>query len=213
MSTQRRENRWRRTSCTDTRERIEPYPASVFLAWLVRAIATVGTAPPRIRGKRSTPATDDPSPGTPEWLATNSLQLDHRTAQLSSSGFPPPRAFAAPRGGQPRSWHAGDLQVIPSAHPLPFRTRAFPSLLAAVPSRLMPLDGKVRWQKRFASPARRMKRGWQFLKTISSRKSITNAKTSTPWPVPFTTAASPASCPACSPPLWTWAWSATPSSM
>jgi len=58
----------------------------------------------------------------------------------------------------------------------------------------MPLDGKVRWQKRFASPARRTKRGSQFLKTINSRKSITNAKTSTPWQGPLQRARHP--CPA-----------------
>ena len=135
------------------------------------------------------------------------------TACLVCTARPSPR-IAALRG---RTWrgnrHTSDLRVIPSAHPLPFRPCASPSNLAAGPSRLTPLGGKVRWQRKFVSPARRTKRGLQFLKTINSRKFITNAKTSTPSPGRFTTAASHASCQACSPPLWTLAWSATPSSM
>jgi len=130
--------------------------------------------------------------------------------KLSANGLPyrtacsarPSPWFAALRG---RPWrgnrHISDSRVIPSAHPLPFRLRAIPSDLAACPGRQTPLGGKVRWQKRFASPARRMKRGLQSLKTINSRKFITNAKTSTPWRGPFITAASPASCPVCNRPL------------
>src|SRR5208283_410140 len=83
-------------------------------------------------------------------------------------------------------------QVFSSAHLHPLRFRALPSDLAAGPSRLLPLGGKVRWQKKFVFQARRMKRGLQFWKTISSRKSITNAKTNTRWLVLFTTAESPA---------------------
>ena len=53
-------------------------------------------------------------------------------------------------------------QVIPSAHSHPPRPLASPPHLAAGPSRRSPLGGKVRWQKRFVFPARRMRRGLQF---------------------------------------------------
>ena len=133
----------------------------------------------------------------------------HHTA--CSSGFPPHPAQLAAHLGRPQrdNRHASDSQVLPPAYPRPFRTRLSPSLLAHNPSRQMPLDGKVRGQKRFAFPVRRMKRGSQSSKTINSRKFITNAKTSTRWRGPFTTAASHGCCRACSPHLWTWAWSGT----
>ena len=143
--------------------------------------------------------------------------------KLSAIGLPQDRVrsaglhharFAAPRGASPPGCRcSGHQRFFTSAHPLPFRSGASPSHLAAVPGRQAPPGGKVRWQKRFAFPARRMKRGLRFLKTINSRKSTTNAKTSTPWQGRFTTAASPAFCPACSRPLSTLAWNATPSSM
>ena len=136
------------------------------------------------------------------------------TATLNSFGLFLWTSAVVPRPLGPL--HAQSRHVCrlgyPSAHPLPFRPCASPSLLAACTGCHRPPDGKVRWQKRFASPARRMKRGLQFLKTINSRKFITNAKTSTPWQGPFTTGASPASCLACSPPLLTSVSSATPSS-
>jgi len=80
-------------------------------------------------------------------------------------------------------------------------------------SRQRPLDGKVRWQKRFVFPQRRTKRGLQSSKTISSQKFTTSARTNTRWPDPFTTAASPAFSPECSPHSSILDWSATPSFM
>ncbi len=57
-----------------------------------------------------------------------------------------------------------------------------------------------------------MKRGLRFLKTISSQKSTTSAKTNTPWLALSTKDASPAFCQECSRHLSTSAWSATRSS-
>ena len=94
MSTQRRENRWQRTSCTecgfpswrfvpDGVQRAGPLGESSPgpFARQDRAIANGGTAPP------ATPAWFHPSDGdlslgARERLATNSLQSDCRTIQL-----------------------------------------------------------------------------------------------------------------------------------
>jgi hypothetical protein len=70
MSAQRRENRRQLDSTGYTRRLGHPW--LTFLAWFARAIASVGTAPPTPRNPL----------GTSEWLATKSLQLDHRTIQL-----------------------------------------------------------------------------------------------------------------------------------
>ena len=65
MSTQRRDSRWRRTSCTGrTEESGEAIPG--FIARQYCKDASGGTAPP----------------GFPEWLATNSLQMGYRSVQL-----------------------------------------------------------------------------------------------------------------------------------
>jgi hypothetical protein len=47
-------------------------------------------------------------------------------------------------------------------HPLPCRDFAFPSSHSMGSGCQAPPDGKVRWQKRFVFPARRMRRGWRF---------------------------------------------------
>ena len=49
-----------------------------------------------------------------------------------------------------------------SAHPIPCRLRARPSNLAACTGCFRLPDGKVRWQRKFVSPARRMRRGLRF---------------------------------------------------
>ena len=49
-----------------------------------------------------------------------------------------------------------------SAHPFPCRVFAFPSRLAVCSVCPVQPDGKVRWQKRFVFPARRMRRGLRF---------------------------------------------------
>jgi hypothetical protein len=101
--------------------------------------------------------------------AGHSGKVGHK---LSAIGLPQDRVrsvvlhlarFAAPRGASPPECRcSGHQRFFTSAHPLPFRFGASPSHLAPVPGRQAPPDGKVRWQKRFASPARRMKRGLQF---------------------------------------------------
>jgi hypothetical protein len=91
MSTQRRENRWQRTSCTESGslawhmlpdgvQRAGPNGKS-FPGSFARqdcAIANGGTAPPGIY-----PLNDrNLSMGVPAWLATNSLHLDCRIVEL-----------------------------------------------------------------------------------------------------------------------------------
>ena len=120
MSTQRRENRWQRTSCT------EGAGASGYLdpgqaAQKGRAFASGGTAPPGF------PASFHPSdkhllPGGPERLATNSLQLDYRVAmpvrlalQLirhSSRSSAPPPGIDSAASGRPATF-ASSLCHIP----------------------------------------------------------------------------------------------------
>lgn len=79
MSTQRRENRWQRTSCTESAAALgQTIPA--LPARHCCADANGGTAPPV----------------SPAWLATNSLQSDHRIVRLirqdTHCGSPPSRA-------------------------------------------------------------------------------------------------------------------------
>ena len=69
MSAQRRENR-RQLDSTGYTGRLG-HPWLTFLVWFARTIASVGTAPP--------PTTVSLKA---KWLATKSLQLDHRTIQL-----------------------------------------------------------------------------------------------------------------------------------
>ena len=122
-----------------------------------------------------------------------------------------PHWFAALREGPRDRGHSSSISpVIRPSIPLPI-VRVPSDLAACTDSHRLP-DGKVRWQRKFVFPARRMRRGLRFLKTINSRKSTTNAKTSTPSRVPFITDALRAFCPACSRHLSTWGWSATRSS-
>jgi hypothetical protein len=105
MSTQRRENRWQRTSCTQRAETSSILgDGSMSLVWKVsgnanpapvaqhgRAYAKVGTAPIGFY-----PSDKDLSPGAPNWLATNSLQSDYSNLQLARQNIrrssPPPGA-------------------------------------------------------------------------------------------------------------------------
>jgi hypothetical protein len=71
--------------------------------------------------------------------------------------------FAAPNGRRQRGLRqAGNRRVIPSAHPQSSRILASPFALAVGPGSQTPPGGKVRWQRKFASQARRTKRGLQF---------------------------------------------------
>jgi len=163
MSTQRRENhstpatkthrwgprnRWQRRSCMERRRG----PGQIwlaFLAWFVRAIARVGTAPPqaifRMPATWLHPSDGDLSPGAPEWLATNSLQLGHRTTQLvrqeicrPSHSSPPIRAGRHATNGTPAT-RRSSRPLTPS-----------PSVLERLHSTLPPLPaGKCRWTERY----------------------------------------------------------------
>ena len=83
----------------------------------------------------------------------------HRTAR------PPGRSprQSTPLDWQPRSVRPSSAAQVMSVAPLrPFRIRASPSNLAVCPSRFEPLGGKVRWPRKFAFRARRMRRGLRF---------------------------------------------------
>ena len=134
MSTQRRENRWRRTSCTKHSEAsgsFSPRP----VARCACSNASGGTAPP----------------GLLAWLATNSLQLDHRTTQLvrfvrivhhdirhSSRSSPPPGAGSRAATGTPAT-RRSSLPHIPFP---PGFARLHPTL-PQIPA------GQCRWTERY----------------------------------------------------------------
>jgi len=147
MSTQRREDgylpatticrqgtrdRWQRTNCTDRAHGLSRIWLGL-VAWVVRAMATVGTAPPK-------EATLLPS----VWTATNSLQSDH-TIQLvrqdlrrTSRSSPPIRAGHRAATGT-RATHRSSLPLIPS-----------PSVLETLhPFRPNDPAGKCRWTERY----------------------------------------------------------------
>lgn len=79
--------------------------------------------------------------------------------KASHKGLPtwPALHVAARRLATPRTSLS---TVIHLPRPASFRSDS--CLLAASPGRICSPGGKVRWQKRFAFPPRRMKRGWQF---------------------------------------------------
>ena len=131
MSTQRRENRWQRTSCTG-RVRASEQVSSAQIARQVRANANGGTAPPR----------------TSVRLATNSLQSDYRSIQIVRPvrffridirrGSPPPGAGNRTDTGSPAT-HGS------SPPPIPFPS-GFARLHPALPQ--IPA-GRRRWAERY----------------------------------------------------------------
>jgi hypothetical protein len=124
MSTQRREDgsipatetcrpgrrdRWQRTGCTERGMKWGQLWL-VFVAWLGRAIATVGRAPASATSKRLRIAR----------LATDALQLDYHTTQLvrqdlrrTSRSSPPSRAGRHATPGTPAT-RRSSLPLIPS---------------------------------------------------------------------------------------------------
>jgi len=95
--------------------------------------------------------------------------VSHGRLEHSATGYP--QRYPQPAAGSvfmPRlaAHKAGSRAeaVRPwlSAHPLPCLLRARPSNLAACTGCFELPDGKVRWQKKFVFPARRMRRGLRF---------------------------------------------------
>jgi hypothetical protein len=133
MSTQRRENRWQRKSCTEN-ARGSGHIWLVLIAMFVRVIAKVGTAPPHaiIRLHAA-------------WLATNSLQSGHRFTQ------PVRQEICRPSHSSPPTWAARRAFAGPSA------TRRSSLQLSPAPSVLVHLRpslahipaGKCRWTERY----------------------------------------------------------------
>ena len=141
MSTQRRENRWQRRSCTafaGAPEQTAP------LARQGRADASGGTAPPG-----NFHLTDIYlSLWSLAWLATNSLQSDRRTTKLVRivpleirRGSPPfIRAVRSP--GRPIGTSASARSSL-SFIPFPSGSFGFPSSLPQIPA------GRRRWAERY----------------------------------------------------------------
>ena len=128
MSTQRREDRWQRKNCAEIANGLGRIWLDL-IAWFARAIARVGTAPPDLSVR----------------LATNSLQLGHRTTQLvrqDSRRTPqsPPPTWAARNAtiGTPAT-RRSSLPLTPSPSVL---ERLHPSL-PIIPA------GKCRWTERY----------------------------------------------------------------
>ena len=131
MSTQRRENRWQRIGCTKRAAALEKSsPAPIVQQ--IRALATVGTAPPRFGAR----------------LATNSLHLDSCTSRYFE-------LFAQEiRRGLPPIWEAchtvasltagrrSSLPLIPHPSALDSFHPALPQFPAANRSRTERYDGK-----------------------------------------------------------------------
>jgi hypothetical protein len=142
MSTQRREDRGQRTrtGCAEGWS----HSWLVLLAWFARALAAVGTAPLqtvfRLPAASFHPNDKDLSPGTPERLATNSLQSDYLFAQLvlfveqdNRRGSPPCGTASRPAGFR------SSLPLTPS-----------PSVLVSVhPSSPQHPAGQCRWTERY----------------------------------------------------------------
>jgi hypothetical protein len=127
MSTQRRENRAQRNS-TEYARRLG-HIWLIFSAWLVRAAAAVGTAPPEATFRL-----------LKAWLATKSLQSDRLFAQLASFVEQDIRRGSPPIGTANLS--AGFRSSFPLA--------PIPSVLATVhPSLPNYPAGKCRWTERY----------------------------------------------------------------
>ncbi len=125
MGTQRRENRWQRTSCTE-RAGISAENFLLPVAQLIRAQASGGTAPPVFWA----------------WLATISLHLEYRIGQLvrqdNRRGSPPPGAGRRPVTATPATL-ASSFPLIP-----------FPSGFARIHPTLPQVPaGESRWTERY----------------------------------------------------------------
>jgi len=113
MSTQRRENRWQRTSCTNSAgpSRI-PGDGYSSLGWRASGNAA---SPPNARHGRAHAKVGTVPPGFPAWLATNSLQSDHRTStvvkQIVRSSSPPSGAARRAASARPAIRRSSVLHI------------------------------------------------------------------------------------------------------
>jgi hypothetical protein len=164
MSTQRRENRWQRSSCTDVARRTSRIWLH-FIALFARAIATL--PPQRLTPVAGDPATVGTAPlnaafSRSAWLATNSLQSDHLSAQLvrflrlvrlveyqhiRRSGSPPLTDAFRPADARSSLPITPTPSVLDHFHPsLPFRGSTG-SLLNRRPAHTP--AGQCRWTERY----------------------------------------------------------------
>jgi hypothetical protein len=137
MSTQRRENRWRRTSCTECVEKA--FPGSIARRGCTDVSG--GTAPPGITAWFH-PSDEDLSPGAPEWLATNSLQMGFRIVQLVLQDLR--------HGSPPFGAGSGEATSTPATHGIPLPRISFPSAPAPLHPTLPRVPaGRRRWAERY----------------------------------------------------------------
>jgi hypothetical protein len=137
MSTQRRENRWRRTSCTEGVEKA--FPGSIARCGCMDVSG--GTAPPG-SSARFHPSDDYPSPRAPEWLATNSLQMGFRIVQLVLQDLR--------HGSPPFGAGSGEATSTPATHGIPLPRISFPSAPAPLHPTLPRVPaGRRRWAERY----------------------------------------------------------------
>jgi hypothetical protein len=162
MSTQRREYRvtpatkacrrgprcrWRPVDCMEHAESFG-LSSSASSALLTHADAIGGTAPSGFYPTCFHPSDKDPSPGTLERLATNSLQSDHRSTQLVRlvpvnirRGSPPPRAGRRAAAVTLKSFGSSFLHIPSSSGSARFHP-SLPRVPAAMNSRTERYDGK-----------------------------------------------------------------------
>jgi len=131
MSTQRRENRWRPTGCMD-RVRAFGHFCLALLTRYCHALASVVTAPPVI----------------PAWLATKSLQSDHRINQLLRlvlrnipHSLSPPGAGSRVAAATAASFRSS-FPHIPTPSGLAHLHPSLPRVPAAISCRTERYDGK-----------------------------------------------------------------------
>jgi hypothetical protein len=135
MSTQRRENRWQRKSCTENARGSGQIWLAFFIAMFVRVIAKVGTAPRQTIVRLSA-----------AWLATNSLQSGHRFTQ------PVRQEICRPSHSSPPIWAARRaIAGAPATRrsSLPLTTPAPSVLVHLRPSLALIPAGKCRWTERY----------------------------------------------------------------
>jgi hypothetical protein len=163
MSTQRRENRWQRTGYTEREGSNRQFltdgaqragPPGLVVPGLTKpfpcANADGGTAPP---GKPAWfhPSDEDPSPGTPVRLATNSLQRDYSIVQ-SVQIVQLVRLVSQDKRRDSPPFKAGSSAAtgVPATHGLFLSLNVFPFGFARLHPTLSRVPaGRRRWTERY----------------------------------------------------------------